>query len=332
MRKRVSGSIYGLAIAALVVASPVSAHHGFAGIFIMDSVVTLRGTVSRYDWRNPHVYIYVQARDQDGELVEWQLEGDPTPIMTRSGWSSTILAPGDPVTVRINPDRNAQRKHGLLVSLTKADGVFLTPRSGASSTSARATSLEGIWDGLSGFNERRFIYGTLTERGAAARAAYTEADNPTSDCVPFPLPTIVAAPYLNEIEILDDRILVRSELFRVERTFYTDGRGHPENGERTNQGHSIARWEDDVLVVDTTLYADNRSGHRDGIPSGPQKHSVERYRLSEDRTELLIDYVIEDPEYMVDPMTGSMAWNYAPDREPMPFGCDPDNARLYELE
>lgn len=328
---RTTGIIFGLIVAA-VLSTPVWGHHGFASVFDMDSVVTLQGTVSRYDWRNPHVYIYVEAPDENGEMVEWQLEGDPTPIMSRSGWTSTILSPGDPVTVRVNPDRNAQRTHGLLVSLTKADGVFLTPRSGGRAATTRATSIEGIWDGLTGFNERSFVYGTLTEKGAAAQAEYTEADNPTSDCVPFPLPTIVAAPYLNEIEILEDRILVRTELFRVERTFYTDGRGHPENGERTNQGHSIAWWEDDVLVVDTTLYTDNRNGSRAGIPSGAQKHSVERYRLSDDGTQLLIDYVIEDPEYMVEPMRGSMVWTYAPDREPMPFDCNPENARLYEVQ
>ena len=325
-------SSYGFFIAACWVATPVSAHHGFTGIFDMNSFVTMQGTVTRYDWRNPHVYIYVEAPDENGGLVEWQLEGDPTPIMTRSGWSSTILEQGDPVTVRVNPDRNTQRKHGLLVSLTKADGVFLTPRAVARESSARATSIAGVWDGLAGFETRSFVYGRLTENGATAQAAYTEADNPTSDCVPFPLPTIVAAPYLNEIEILNDRILVRSELFQVERTFYTDGRGHPENGERTNQGHSIAWWENDVLVVDTTLYADNRAGNRSGIPSGAQKHSVERYQLIESGSRLLIDYLVEDPEYMVDPMTGSMVWAYAPDREPMPFDCNPDNASLYELQ
>ena len=50
---------YGFLIAVSVVAAPVSAHHGFASIFDMNSVVTLQGTVSRYDWRNPHVYVYV---------------------------------------------------------------------------------------------------------------------------------------------------------------------------------------------------------------------------------------------------------------------------------
>ena len=59
---------------------------------------------------------------------------------------------------------------------------------------------------------------------------------------------------------------------------------------------------------------------------------MERYELSEDRTQLIIDYVIEDPEYMVDPMTGGMVWDYAPDREMLPFGCNPQNARRYEIE
>ena len=316
---------------ALIVAPNAFAHHGDV-IFDLESVVTLQGTVSRYLWRNPHVYIYIEARDETGQLAEWQLEGDPTPIMTRSGWTSARVTLGEPVTVRINPDRDAKRRHALLVSLRKADGVLLMPRSGGRASTVRATGLAGVWDGLRGFNDRRFIYGTLTDKGAAAQAAYTEVDNPVSECTPFPLPTIVAAPYLNEIEILEDRILVRSELFNVERTFYTDARQHPENGERTNQGHSIARWEGEVLVVDTTLYADNRAGNRSGIPSGAKKHSVERYELSEDRTQLIVEYVIDDPEYMSEPMTGGIVWDYAPDRQPMPFGCNPENARLYELE
>ena len=325
-------SVYAVLLATTwVVASPATGHHGNI-IFDLDRVVALQGTVSRYEWRNPHVYIFVESRNDEGQPVTWQLEGDPIPIMTRSGWTSATLTPGDPVTVRLNPDRNSQRGHGLLISLVKADGVVLEPRSGGRASDVRAATLEGVWDGLRGYNTRRFIYGALTEKGATAQAEYTEADNPVSDCIPYPLPTIVAAPYLNEIEILDNRILIRSEFFGVERTIYMDGRSHPQNGERSNQGHSIGSWEGDVLVVDTTLYADYRAGNRAGIPSGPRKHSVEKYALSEDGTQLMIDYVIEDPEYMVDPMVGSMIWDYAPDRELLSIECDQQNARLYELE
>ena len=230
------------ATTAVVIASSASGHHSNS-IFDLESVVTLQGTVSLYEWRNPHVYIYVESRDDTGQLVEWQVEGDPTPIMTRSGWAPTTLRPGDPVTVRMHPDRNAQRNHALLVSLAKADGVLLTPRSGGRASSVRATGLAGVWDSVRGYAGRRISYGALTEKGAAAQAEYTEADNEVSDCIPYPLPTIAIAPYLSEIEILEDRILIRTEFFNVERTIYMDGRGHPPDGERTNQGHSSGWWE-----------------------------------------------------------------------------------------
>ncbi len=330
--KRIVRSICEIVITVtLLLASPVSGHHGNS-IFDLASVVTLQGTISRYVWRNPHVYVYVEARDNAGHLVEWQLEGDPTPIMTRSGWASTTLTPGDPVTVRMNPDRNAQRNHALLVSLTKADGVFLTPRSGGRASTVRATGFAGVWDSVRGYTARRVIYGTLTEKGAAAQVEYSESDNPVSECIPYPLPTIALAPYLNEVEVRDDRILIRTEFFNVERSIYTDGRGHPQNGERTNQGHSIGSWEGEVLVVDTTLFADSRTGNLNGIPAGAQKHVVETYELSEDRTQLTIEFIVEDPEYMVEPMTGSVVWDYARDREMLPFGCELENARLYELQ
>ena len=320
-----------LALLGLIAVPKAQAHHGNI-IFDLDSVVTMQGTVSRYVWRNPHVYIYVETTDDDGEVAEWQLEGDPIPIMTRSGWSPTTLTPGDAVTVRMNPDRNPERNHALMVSLTKPDGVILFPRSGGRAAATRATSIEGVWDGLRGWNTREFIYGELTEAGAAAQAVYTEDDNPVSDCIPYPLPTIVAAPYLNEILIHEDRITIRSEFFGVVRTIYMDGREHPDGGERTNQGHSIGWWEDGVLVVDTNHYEDYRAGNRAGIPSGPLKHSVERYELSDDGTQLFINYTIEDPDYMVDPMRGSMVWDYAPGRELIPIECNPDNARLYEVD
>ena len=105
-----------------------------------------------------------------------------------------------------------------------------------------------------------------------------------------------------------------------------------QNGERTNQGHSIGSWEGEVLVVDTTLFADSRTGNLNGIPAGAQKHVVETYELSEDRTQLTIEFIVEDPEYMVEPMTGSVVWDYARDREMLPFGCELENARLYELQ
>ena len=320
-----------MAVVAACIASPVAGHHS-AVIFDKSSSVAFTGTVVRYDWTNPHVYVYVETTADVGEPVVWQLETDATSILARSGWTSESVTVGDEVVIRANPDRNTERNHGLLVSLATEDGVVLTPRSGGRAALIGASDLSGVWDGLRGTATRRFIYGALTEKGRAAQAQYSESDNPVADCVPFPLPSIVAAPYLSEIEIRADTILIRSELFNVERTVYMDGREHPVNGPRTNQGHSIGWWEGEVLVVDTALFADNRAGNRSGIASGAQKHVVERFELNAGGTEISIEFTVEDPEYLEEPMIGGIVWDHAPDREFVPFGCDPEVAQRYSSE
>lgn len=315
----------------VLMTSPAFAHHSQA-VFDRNSVVTLRGSVGRYEWRNPHVYIYVNVGDDAGEPVEWQLEADATPVMSRSGWRPDTLAPGDAVMVRAHPDSNRERNHALLMSLTTPHGIVLTPRATGRASSVSAADISGVWDGLRGFTTRRFVFGGLTDKAIAAQAAYDESQNPVRDCRAYTTPSLMTLPYLNEIEIRDDRILMRTEFFAVERTIYMDGRGHPTNGERTNQGHSIGRWAGDVLVVDTALFADHPVGMRPGTPSGPYEHVVERFALSEDRTQLLIDFTVEDPEYFAAPMTGSMVWDFAPDRELLSFACEPENARQFAID
>jgi hypothetical protein len=321
-----------LIIALLFSAPPAFAHHSGA-MFDLDSTVNIEGRVSRYVWANPHVYLYVEARDNSGQLVEWQIEADPTPLMTRNGWTATTLAQGDPVALLVNPDRNMQRSHGRLVSLTKSDGITLARRSNIASPAViSAVSLSGVWGPLLGQTDTRRSYqaGTPTELGAAAQRAYTMAENPEALCIPEPTPaSIDGGPYLHEIEIREDVIFIRAEYFGIERTVHMDGRGHPENGERTNQGHSIGIWEEDVLVVDTSLFADYRSGNLDGIPAGAQKHVVERYRLSPDRTQLIVEYFAEDPEFLASPISGVFSRNYTLDRELLPFVCDLENASFY---
>ncbi|NNC64786.1 MAG: hypothetical protein HKN84_08385 [Gammaproteobacteria bacterium] len=335
----------GLAALAFLVVVPAEAHHS-AKIF-ESTVIALPGTVTRYGWTNPHTYIYVETLDQNGEAVEWEIETDAIPILVRSGWGPDSFAPGDEVLIRARPDRNRDRRHALLVSAEKADGTVLAARTYFLAreedldTRPRATDFSGIWELR--FEDYGRYYASwaqvrLTEAGAAASAAYdVRLDSPAAQCVAAPLPSLLVAPYLFEIEIRDNAVVLRNERFNAERFIWTDGRGHPENGERTNHGHSIGHWEGDTLVVDTTLFADHRapiSGQQgnEGVPAGAQKHVVERYRLSEDRTRLLIDFVLEDPEFLAEPFTGSVQWFYAPHFEYLGFGCDVDISLRYTLQ
>ena len=72
-----------ITILAVTVALPASAHHSNV-IFDRDTEITIRGAVTRYIWRNPHVYLYVETPNEAGGTSEWQIEADPTPIMARS--------------------------------------------------------------------------------------------------------------------------------------------------------------------------------------------------------------------------------------------------------
>jgi hypothetical protein len=328
--------VYSVLVATLVLVSTASAHHS-PSAFKLDSQVTIQGTVTRFDWTNPHVYIYVDTTTAAGQRAQWLIETDPTPILTRSGWSRQSLPVGTKVTVRANPDRNADRNHALLVSMALPNGTVLVPRAPKTDTVVRATSVAGVWDGMRGFARRRFGAATPTAKGAAALAAYKDDESPLAKCVPYAAPMLPSLPYLNQIEVKGDTITIRSEFYNVDRTVYMDGRGHPANGPRTLQGHSIGKWEGEVLVVDTALFADHPAGNSQGmgklfgLPSGPRKHVVERYRLSDDKTRLLIDTVLEDPDYLADPLTVGVEWEYVPQLKLNRFGCDPAQARRFTV-
>ena len=186
--------------------------------------------------------------------------------------------------------------------------------------------------GIDGFFKAHF---KLTEKGAAAQAAYDplSPENPEAQCIGRPMPGALLSTNLYPLQFEFDedgqRIFIRSEFFDEERVVYMDGRPHPENGERTHSGHSIGRWEGDTLVVDTRLFADHRSPYQIGVPSGAQKHVVERYTLIADGTRVLAEFMLEDPEYLVEPITHSRELIYTPDVEMFQFNCDPAVTRRF---
>jgi hypothetical protein len=295
----------------------------------MATILTLQGTVTQLEWKNPHVYVFVEVPDGAGQTVRWALEGESTALMARSGWSPTVLAPGDRVSVRVNRSRKPGRYEARIMTLITADGTVLARKATGIAPAVAADDLTGVWDALRGYEEFVFSRGEPTARGATALRGFDERSSPVQNCLAFPPPIVTFLPYRNAIEIDGDRIYIRSEYFSVERVVYMDGRGHPENGERTHQGHSIGSWDGDVLVVDTALFSDHALGHFRGLPSGPQKHLIERFELSEDRTQIRVEFTVADPEYLREPWTGEIVWDYAPDGEMLPFVCDPEVARRF---
>ena len=337
--------------ATLVLASPVFGHHSDAGLDI-NSVVTFEGTVTEYSWRNPHVYLTVETTNERGERIEWTLQMSSTITSTRMGWTPDSLKIGDPVTVGAHPALNG-RPYGLLDTIEKEGGIALStsfdggrePQLERQEVTASASTLEGRWiadtsklvsypGGLDGLFKAHL---TLTEKGAAAEAAFDELsdENPLSRCIGIPVPATIVTTNTFPLDIQfnedEDTIMIRSEFFDEERTVYMDGRGHPESGEPSLAGHSIGQWDGKVLVVDTRNFADHRSPYQSGVPSGAQKHIVERYRLSEDGTRILVEFMLEDPEYIAAPMTHARELIYSPQSKWSRYDCDPEATRRYEI-
>jgi hypothetical protein len=310
------------------------AHHS-SSIFEKDHEIVLEGVVSGYDWKNPHIYIYVDAEDDNGQLIRWQIEGEDIRTMTRSGWTTTTLVAGERVVVRAHPDRNVKRHHALMTSLSKPDGSTLMPElSEMPAPTVAATNIFGLWDHAQG--RVRFVnWGTPSEKGTAAVEEFNRVDSPTSQCIPPTAPRVMMGDDLIRISMQNERILIQTEEYQVERIVYMDEREHQANGERTSQGHSIGWWEggDDILVIDTTLFSEQRTGHRAlGLPSGAQKHLVERFELTEDGTQLKYDFVVEDPEYLQEPITGVTVLDHSPNETMIRSGCDPESARAWIFE
>jgi hypothetical protein len=109
------------ALVALAAALPVLAHHSFAVHFVGDRVVTVRGTVTAFSFRNPHGVIELTAKAQGGVDESWKIETNSPNILRRRGWSEASIKAGDVVTIEGYPARDGSSSMRVY-RVTFADG------------------------------------------------------------------------------------------------------------------------------------------------------------------------------------------------------------------
>ncbi len=92
-------TLLSLAAALLLAALRISAHHAFAAEYDANQSITVSGTVTAFEWTNPHVWLRVDQKNEDGKITSWGFEmGSPNGLLHR-GWRRAELKMGDPVTV-----------------------------------------------------------------------------------------------------------------------------------------------------------------------------------------------------------------------------------------
>jgi uncharacterized protein DUF6152 len=77
----------------------IHAHHAFAAEYDAQKPITITGTVTKVEWTNPHARIYVDAKDENGQIVNWDFELGPPNGLMRRGWNRNSLRPGHLITV-----------------------------------------------------------------------------------------------------------------------------------------------------------------------------------------------------------------------------------------
>jgi len=137
IRSRVNGWV--VVILAIAWVGTLSAHHSFS-MFDTGKKVTVKGSVTAFEWTNPHAYIEVDVPQEGGGVKHWSVEMGSPSILMQSGWKFKDLKAGDKITVELNPLRNGD-PGGLLIQATLPDGRVLgngPGRGPAPSTSAAA--------------------------------------------------------------------------------------------------------------------------------------------------------------------------------------------------
>jgi len=329
--------VYASLILGLILSSPIAqAHHSFASTFTND-IITVEGVVERMSFTNPHVIIYFNVTDENGQQQEWMSEGGAATLKRREGWDRNTLAKGDYIQITGNSTRNGSP----MVSMEEVH--FVDPDTGAvlgsPGTGERAPYVHGatpmqLADGRPNFtgfwaSTRRRGSGPpvrvvvpLNEAGAELQAQYDISKDPQVQCEPPGLIRQVGTPHPVRIEQFDDHVVISYEEYGGVRTIYFDDREQV-SGELSNFGQSIARYEDQKLIVETTGLLGNVTSGR-GNAVSDQTTTVETYTRLADAdgaSGINLEIVITDPGHLTEPWVRSWQKYFTPGHEFIEVDC-----------
>lgn len=316
---------------AVLLAGQASAHHSHATID-PDDVRMYSGVVVKYGWTMPHVYLKVNAPDEQGDIVEYSIEMLHPPAMRALGWDKDTFKPGDRITWQGAHDKDKSRAYTSLKYAERADGTRIGAEEGAEPEIIPSTDFTGLWkrSDEGGFNPHYTPPEgwKFTATGQAMVDNFGEDQNPMVTCGNPGPPKMMIVPYPVLFTRPDDStIVMERELMSEKRIIYLEP-GH-EPGEPSSLGHATGRFEDGVLIVETDNFVADPWGTHTGVNSSDQKTLLEKYSLSNDGLFLHAEITVTDPVYLAEPITFKHRWRKLADRDVVQAPCTMEAAMLY---
>jgi len=126
-------SALALSFGLLLLAIPVLAHHSATAEFDTSKTFTVKGTLTKLEWINPHVYMYADVTDENGKVIPYSFETGPPGNLRRAGVLRAMFSVGDVVTIDASVAKDGTKHLGLLKAVHFADGHTIVFGSAADS-------------------------------------------------------------------------------------------------------------------------------------------------------------------------------------------------------
>jgi hypothetical protein len=345
MRARPAATAAAIVVSLVTIGvTTAGAHHSFAPHFDSSKPVSIAGTVTRYEARNPHSYLHIDAVDENGRTRAYVCESHGVTQLTRNGLPPATFKAG--TKIRVSGSQSRRSPYMCFFDTVElADGRRLSVNGQAAAPVQAAApktrkDIFGVW--MLAPMPNRSTSGPqpmmqfLTAAGQKAVAAYDPfKDDPTYRCDPVGIRRVWGAPG-TPLQIGRDgtNVVLRHEWMDVRRVVQMNAKEHPKNGPRGSLGHSIGRFEGDTLVVETANFSSgviNQYVEQPGQPTRGLLHSaalqtVERIRLDPETGRLVVEIDQTDPEFFTQPFPRGRL-EYAPSSLTIePFNCSPGDA------
>lgn len=303
------------------------AHHSTTAIFDPRRTAEVEGTITDVFLRNPHIGMTLLVESDTGEAEEWQIEGGTYNELVRMNFDESTIAVGTRVRVIGMASRRGANEIYLRQVLSPDGGVIM--RAGLDTLSgntepdpAAEAAAQGIFRVWVNGGRIHGLRNPLSPTPVAeqARAAWDPlTDDPSLRCQAPGMPNANLNPYPIEFVDEGDRIVLRIEEWDAVRTIHLNG-VVPDDVEPTPLGYSIGRWEDKILVIETS-HVDYPLLDDSGTPMSSDVRIVERYTLNEDDTRMDYEVIATDPQYLEEPAIWDAVWAWESGVQIRPFEC-----------